>query len=330
MRNFFVIFFTLTLLLSQCDSKTSLPKKHTSNSDTFKRPPILKTEYYSKRLLCPNNNRYQYLEKLTATEDTLKNYFKVEYSKKDNKQYLFSEAAYIKIDQPVGIWFYYNEKNKKIREEIYKDNKLSEIYEHVYHDTGEIRSITHYTHVDIKTGKKKLRVKSIYLYNLKDGKRILKKLEHYHGGVLDEYLEYDYDPKGRLSKRSIYHFDDKLVSFNLYSYDTKDRIIRDEIYNRDSKKISYLDYKYDDKGNLIEKAVYHLIKDSNNFRLAERFEYNRNKKGYKILEIEHGLLDGKLTKIYEKKFCYNEGGCILGIAIFDKAGKIIDQKGHCK
>ncbi len=294
-----LIYLTVIILISittcnYCDDK----QKSTNNNNK----KSFNVKYFSKRKICTNIKTYYYYNPIQNTkEEFMKNFFKVSYYKSTDK--IAIEASYKDMDTPVGLWFYYLDNGKKEKEVLYKDGKKVEesIFEYNIHNL--LQSHTKYTY----SSSKKLAFKSLYFYNYDENtkKRLLAKTENYNGAILDEYIVYEYNKEGYLSKRSIYLYNDLLKSYDIYNY-KNNLLSKQEIYNKEDKIIAYITYQYDKNKNLIQKKQFE--KKSRHFEPVKILFYKFNDKNT-LMEKQEKIKIGNKYNTYTKKYSYDEMGC---------------------
>ncbi|HEO66064.1 MAG TPA: hypothetical protein ENI73_09380 [Spirochaetes bacterium] len=346
MKHLFVysIIFSCLLILTGCPKKTSpkvispegdhgnneahQPDKSFHNGNLPGNEDNYDLKYFTHRNYCAKNNQYRYFKAIDpSTGKELKKYFEVLYYK--NTRQIALESSHIDSKTPHGIWYYNNPKGLKTRIEEYKYGDLDEETLFEYDDTGNKKSETIYIYKD---GKKKLRVKSLYVYKKSPDKKVLEKIEYFNAGYLDASEEFEYNSKGQVSKKSFYHiqFERFLNRYILYNYDSKGNLLKEEVYNKDNKRVAMTKYKYNKQKLLLSKRRYEVSKNDQPV-LVSRTTKKYNKEGDLLKETlkEKPENHRSLKTIFYKKFFYDAYNCIRCEKHYDHRGKLIRRIG-CK
>ncbi len=284
---------------------------------------------YAQRTWCSKSKDYKYSKRFTKKEDQLSNYYK-----RFEEDGLTVDGVFKKKGFRVGEWFYNDKQKNLVKEETYdKEGRIKKEYIHEYYDDSTKKSITLYKHYHEKgkKSKKKLASKTNFFYKELPGinKKVKAKIENYNGPYLDEYLTFEYDPKGKLSKKSIFLFDEKrLKSYNLYIYDDKDRKTKEEIYDKKDNRLKEMLFHYNDQNQLIKREEYEFDKKSNPvLTLIKKYTYDS--KGNRTEKKE---FDKDKNLIEKRQYEYNSDGCKCMEKIFDGKGELIDTitSGKCE
>ncbi|GMT48920.1 MAG: hypothetical protein IEMM0008_0459 [bacterium] len=335
----YIIVFSYLLILTGCSKKTP-PKVIPSEGNhethqpdhSFKNGNLPGNEdnydlkYFTHRNYCAKNNQYRYYKAIDpSTGRELKKYFEVLYYK-DSKQ-IALESSHIDSKTPHGIWYYNNPEGLKTRIEEYKYGNLNEETLFKYDGKGNMESETIYVY---KGGKKKLRVKSLYIYKNSHDKKVLEKIEYYNGRFLDASEEFEYNSKGQISKKSFYHipFERFLNRYVLYSYDSKSNLTKEEVYNKKDKRVALTKYKYNKQKLLLLKRRYEIGKNDRPI-LVSRTTRKYNNEGNLLKETlkEKPEKRRSLEIVYYKKFYYDAYNCIRCEKHYDHKGKLIRRIG---
>jgi len=288
-------------------------------------------KYFSKRRWCPTKQVNMHSKAIQhSDEKKMKNYYKVSYYK-GSKQ-IASSTVFKNMKKPAGNWYYYHKNGQIEKEMVHKKGKLDELYEYKYNKDNEKTTYSHY--IFSKNANKLLRVQSRYFYDSykECNKRLTGKVENYNGAILDEIIKYDYDNKCRLSKKSVYLFNNQLNGYNLYHYNSDNLLVKEEIYNRENIMTYFIVYEYY-PSKLLKDYKMHRIEQGNKNKpakpiLLRRKTYIYDKDGKLTKESEYDTVDNILEKVSHREYKYDKHGCIVCKKIYNSSGILMEKVCH--
>lgn len=328
--------FFFVFLLFSC-SKT----KENSSVRLDQSEEKLLSQFFGKRRWCPKDKNFRYLESKHGEELDLRNYYKIQYFPESGK--LAVESSYKDLDTPVGHWSFYDEQEQLLEERVFEKGKKIEEIIYEYDDQGYKRTETYWVYPNHR---KRLRSKSLYFYTSypHSKRKKLGKVEHYHTGILDEMLTFDYDSKGRVSKKMVYILNHRLKSYHLYNYseDTEAghfgnmetiRRVTESVYDSKDLPLAYMELRYNRKGSLLSRKKYDF--DEGKYRFVSEISYQYDKKDLlvekkereleKELEKKERLSGRELGWLYRIQYDYDKEGCRVLERRMDQSGSVIEE-----